>query len=138
MMKSRLTIGQLAKHAGVNIETVRYYERLGLLTPSSRTSAGYRVYGPTELRRLYFIKNAQALGFTLHEIEDFLNLRVSSPAACGEVKRKTQAKLSQVERKIEDLQRLARTLRTLIRSCEKGEVTDQCPMLKSLEDEASR
>ena len=81
------TIGQLAKAVGVNIQTVRYYERLRLFGPSARRPSGYRTYGEDEERRLRFIKNAQALGFTLHEIEEFLDLRVSSKARCGDVQR---------------------------------------------------
>lgn len=109
-MQSGFTIGQLAKRVGVNVETLRYYERLCLLAPSTRTPSGYRVYGPTELHRLQFVKNAQALGFTLHEIAEFLNLKVESTRRCGDVKRKTQAKLAQVEKKLEDLQALAGSL----------------------------
>ncbi|MER3422702.1 MAG: hypothetical protein C4293_05220 [Nitrospiraceae bacterium] len=74
------------------------------------------------------------MGFTLHEIAEFLNLRVSSRAVCGELKRKTQAKLVQVEKKMDDLQALARSLRKLVRSCEAGQMTDHCPILESLKD----
>lgn len=129
-----MTIGQLAKEAGVNIETVRFYERCRLLAPSSRKPSGYRLYTPAELRRLRFIKQAQTWGFSLHEVEELLSLRVRSLASCRQVKQRTQAKLTQVEQKIEDLERLATTLRKVIRSCEKGELTEYCPMLKSLED----
>ena len=134
-MGAGFTISQLAKRVGVNVETLRYYERLHLLSPSTRTPSGYRVYGPTELRRLHFIKNAQALGFTLHEIAEFLSLRVDATPICGNVKRKTQAKLAQVEKKIEDLQALARSLRKLIRACEAEQITGHCPILESLEDQ---
>lgn len=137
-MEPTLTIGQLAKRVGVNVETLRYYERLDLLSPFTRKLSGYRVYGPSELRRLRFIKNAQALGFTLQEIAEFLNLRVGSTAVCGDVKRKTQVKLRQVEKKIGDLQALARSLRKLIRSCEAEQITDHCPILESLEHQAER
>ena len=135
-MASTFTIGQLAKRVGVNVETLRYYERLDLLAPATRTSSGYRVYGATELRRLHFIKNAQALGFTLQEIAEFLNLRIGSTAACGDVRRKTQVKLGQVEKKIGDLQAMARSLRKLIRYCEAEQITDHCPILESLEHQA--
>ena len=138
-MESHFTIGRLAKGGGVSVETIRYYERVHLLAPNTRKSSGYRLYGPTELRRLHFIKNAQGLGFTLHEIGEFLNLRVGTTATCGDVRRKTQSKLAQVDRKIEDLQALARSLRKLIRSCEAEQVTDHCPILESLADqEASK
>ncbi len=129
------TIGQLAKKVGVNIQTVRYYERRKLLTPTGRKPSGYRLYGDDLVRRLRFIKNAQALGFTLREIAELLNLRVSSTARCGDVQRKAQAKLLQVEEKIRDLQALARPLKGLIQACRAGQPTDRCPILQSFEGE---
>ena len=134
-MASQLTIGQLAKSAGVHIQTVRYYERLHLLGPAARASSGYRLYGPEEERRLRFIKNAQALGFTLREIDELLNLRVSSRARCGDVQRKAKEKLQCVEAKAQDLRALARALERLIQTCRAGQPTDHCPILKSLEKE---
>jgi len=132
------TIGQLAKAVGVNIQTVRYYERLKLLSPSARRPSGYRLYGQEEERRLRFIKNAQALGFTLHEIEELLDLRVSSKARCGDVQRRAEAKLRHVEAKVRDLQALARSLRNLIQTCRAGQPTDRCPILQSLEKTEKR
>lgn len=132
-MASGITIGQLAKNVGVNIQTVRYYERLKLLAPTARMPSGYRLYGTAEVQRLRFIKNAQALGFTLQEIMDLLNLRVSSAARCGDVQQKAAAKLAAVEAKVLDLQALARALRSLIRTCRAGHPTNRCPILKSLE-----
>ena len=129
------TIGQLAKAVGVNVQTVRYYERRRLLGPSARRPSGYRVYGEDEERRLRFIKNAQALGFTLHEIEELLDLRISAKARCGDVQRRAEAKLKHVEAKVRDLQSLARALRSLLRDCRAGQPTDRCPILKGLEDE---
>jgi MerR family mercuric resistance operon transcriptional regulator/MerR family gold-responsive transcriptional activator of gol and ges genes len=134
-MASGLTIGQLAKEVRVNVETVRYYERLKLVTPTARRPSGYRVYGDEAISRLRFIKNAQALGFTLREIAELLNLRVSSKSQCGSVLRKAQAKLTQIEAKAQDLQALARALKDLIRDCRAGQPTDRCPILKSLEEE---
>lgn len=134
-MASQLTIGQLAKSAGVHIQTVRYYERLHLLGPAARALSGYRLYGPEEERRLRFIKNAQALGFTLREIDELLNLRVSSRARCGDVQRKAKEKLQCVEAKARDLRALARALERLIQTCRAGQPTDHCPILKSLEKE---
>ena len=136
-MASELTIGQLAKTVGVNIQTVRYYERLKLLVPTARKLSGYRLYGDDALRRLNFIKNAQAMGFTLREIADLLSLRVSATGRRGDVQRKAQAKLAQVEAKIRDLHALDRALQNLIRACQTGKPTDRCPILKSL-DEARR
>ncbi len=137
-MPSQFTIGQLAKSAGVHVQTVRYYERLRLLGPAARASSGYRLYGPDEERRLRFIKNAQALGFTLHEIAELLNLRVSSAARCGDVQQRAHTKVKQVEAKVRDLQDLARALRDLIGACEAGQPTDRCPILKSLERKERR
>ncbi len=133
-MASTVTIGRLAKAAGVNIQTLRYYERLKLLTPTARKLSGYRVYGDEAIRRLCFIKNAQELGFTLREIAELLNLRVSSAARCGDVQRKAEDKLKQVEAKVRDLRALAGALRSLIHSCRAGQPTDRCPILKSLEE----
>jgi MerR family mercuric resistance operon transcriptional regulator/MerR family gold-responsive transcriptional activator of gol and ges genes len=134
-MASDLKIGQLAKQVGVNIETIRYYERLNLLSPSSRLPSGYRLYDRDSQRRLRFIKNAQALGFTLHEIAELLNLRVSSRARCGDVQRRAEAKLAHVEAKIRELQALARALQRLIKTCRAGQPTAPCPILESLEQD---
>ncbi len=137
-MAAERTIGRLAKSVGVNIQTVRYYERLNLLGPAGRKPSGYRLYGSDEERRLRFIKNAQALGFTLHEIAELLNLRVSSKARCGDVQRRAEAKLAQVNVKIRELRTLTRALQGLIRSCRAGQPTGQCPILESLEGKERR
>lgn len=134
-MALELTIGQLAKMASVNVQTVRYYERRNLLQPTDRKASGYRVYSDEALRRLRFIKNAQALGFTLREVTDLLNLRVSSVARCGTIQVKAQAKLRQVEAKTRDLLALSRALKSLIRTCRAGEPTDRCPILNRLDKE---
>lgn len=137
-MALTVTIGRLAKDVGVNIQTVRYYERLKLLAPIARMPSGYRLYGTAEVQRLRFIKNAQALGFTLQEIVDLLNLRVNSAARCGDVQRRAQAKLTKVEAKLKDLEAMAGALRDLIRSCKTQQPTDRCPILKSLEANEGR
>ena len=137
-MTTELTIGRLAKTVGVNIQTVRYYERLKLLAPTARMLSGYRLYGTAEVQRLRFIKNAQALGFTLQEITGLLNLRVDSRARCGDVQRRAQEHLDSVEDKIQDLEAMARVLLNLIKSCRAGQSTDRCPILKSLENEPRR
>lgn len=137
-MARNMKIGELANAVGVNIQTLRYYERLNLLQPSTRKPSGYRLYDGEALKRLRFIKNAQALGFTLHEVTELLNLRVSSIARCGDVQRKAQAKLQQVEDKIRALQALARPLRSLIQHCRAGQPTEACPILKSFEEGGRR
>jgi len=132
-----LTIGQLAKMAGVHVQTVRYYERRDLLQPTARKASGYRMYGDDALKRLRFIKNAQALGFTLREVNELLNLRVSSAARCGTMRVKAQAKLRQVEAKTRNLLVLSRALKRLIRSCLAGQPTENCPILQTLDKEAT-
>ena len=134
-MTAQLTIGQLARIAGVTVQTVRYYERLNLLNPSTRRPSGYRLYSHEEERRLRFIKNAQALGFTLREIAELLALRVASTARCGDVKKIARARLVQVESKVEDLQALARALKSLVQACRVGRSTGHCPILMSLQNE---
>ncbi len=134
-MAMKLTIGQFAKSTGVSVQTVRYYERRHLLSPVARSSSGYRLYGAVEQRTLRFIKNAKALGFTLREIGELLNLRVNDRARCGDVQRKAEAKLNSVEAKLMDLQALVRALRGLIRSCRAGQLIDRCQILHHLEQE---
>lgn len=132
-MTTALKIGQLAKSVGVNIETIRYYERMNLLGPTSRLPSGYRLYDGNSQRRLRFIKNAQTLGFTLHEIEELLHLRVTTTARCGDVQQKAQVKLAHVKARVRDLQALARALEGLIQSCRAGQPTYHCPILNMLE-----
>ena len=127
---TNLGIGALAKRAGVRIDTVRYYERSGLLTPKSRLESGYRRYGEAELRRLRFIRRAQVLGFSLKEIGDLLALSKARDVA--RVKRATQMKLADVEERIAALVRMRDALSTLVDTCPgHGEPSD-CPILKAL------
>ncbi|MDE2313796.1 MAG: MerR family DNA-binding protein [Elusimicrobia bacterium] len=124
----------MAKRAHVNIQTVLYYERRGLLIPEDHKDSGYRLYAEEAIRKIRFIKNAQALGFTLKEIEDLLELRISRRARSGRVKLKAAAKLREVEAKINALQAMRRTLLGLMRNCCARRTTDRCPILKSLDD----
>ncbi len=134
-MTSQRTIGWLAKSAGIDVQTVRYYEKRRLLSPSSRRPSGYRVYDHEAVGRLRFIRNAKALGFTLREIGELLNLRVNGRAHCGDVQRKAEAKLHGVEAKLTGLQALARALRGLIRTCQAGQPIDRCQILHHIERE---
>ena len=133
-MNEGLTIGRVAKDTGVNIQTVRYYERRGLVSPASRKDSGYRIYAPDAVQRICFIKNAQELGFSLKEIAGLLRLRVSHRARCADVKKKAERKLADVKGKIQQLTSLKRTLETLIRNCHAEKTTEGCPILKSLEE----
>lgn len=123
-------IGQLAKRAGVGIDTVRYYERNGLLSPRTRLASGYRRYGLLEISRLRFIRRAQALGFTLKEVKELLAL--SEQRDVARVKRSAQAKLVDVKSRIAALEKIRGGLTTLIAACPgHGRATD-CPILNSL------
>ena len=128
-----LGIGQLAKRGGVGIDTVRYYERNGLLAPRDRLASGYRRYGELEVARLRFIRRAQALGFTLKEIKDLLAL--SAQRDVGRVKRSAQAKLRDVETRIADLVRVRDGLATLIDACPGHGRAADCPILRALTQE---
>lgn len=132
-MTSQRTIGWLAKSAGVHAQTVRYYEKRKLLSPSGRRPSGYRIYDHEALTRLRFIRNAQTLGFTLREIGELLNLRVTTGTRCEDVQRKAEAKLQSVEAKIIDLQTLVRALRGLIRTCRAGQPINRCQIVSHLE-----
>lgn len=129
-----MTIGTLAEAAGVNVPTVRYYERRGIIAEPPRTQSGYRQYEQAVVDRIRFIKQAQNLGFALDEIEGFLALRVDDPAACETVEEATRAKLESVESKIAELVRLRGVLRELLRSCEDRERTGSCPVLEILDE----
>jgi Hg(II)-responsive transcriptional regulator len=131
-----LTIGQVAAAAAVNIQTIRYYERRGLVSAPRRSLAGYRQYGDDAIARLRFIKRAQELGFSLAEVQELLALRVRHGSACDVIERKTRGKIELVEAKIRRLQRLKRTLERLAAACAARQPTDDCPILEALEDRA--
>ena len=105
----KLTRGEIAKLAGVNIETIRYYEKRGLIYPTDRTSAGYRLFDEESLKRLKFVKHAKELGFTLNEISELLELG-KAPAACNEVQAEAREKLKSIGKKIESLKKMEKTL----------------------------
>lgn len=129
-----LTIGQLAKQADVNVETVRYYERRGLIPEPPRRDSGYRQYSQDFVLRIQFIKRAQELGFSLKEIEELLALQVESKAVCDDVREQAQLKIADVEAKIQMLQRIKNTLTELVTACEENELTDECPILNALDE----
>src|SRR5260370_11159197 len=131
-----LTIGQVATAADVNVQTIRYYERRGLVPPPRRTPSGYRQYADDAVARLRFIKHAQELGFSLQEIQELLGLRVRHGAACDTVERKTRQKIEVVQQKIRDFQRMKRTLERLAAACAVRRPTAECPILEVLADDA--
>ncbi len=129
---SGLTIGELAKRAGVNRETIRYYERRRLFARPARTISGYRVFPDDAIDRLRFIKHAQALGFTLEEVRELLGLRLDERSSCEQVRARATRKLADVEAKIAALKRIHRVLGKLVRACETRRPTAPCPILESL------
>ena len=130
-----LTIGQLAESASVNIQTVRYYERLGLIAAPPRAKSGYRQYDPVMVRRIRFIKKAQELGFSLGDIKELLALRIADASACGTVEHKVEEKILVIKAKTRELTRLQGILRKLAASCRARELTAECPVLDLLGDE---
>lgn len=133
--EARLKIGGLARAAGVNLQTIYYYERRGILAPAVRLDSGYRLFDDGAVRKLRFIKNAQRLGFTLSEIAALLNLRVGRTDRCEPVLIKAETKLRQVEEKMKSLAGMGRSLRRLIADCRSKKTTDACPILECLETE---
>jgi Hg(II)-responsive transcriptional regulator len=123
-------IGTLAKRAGVRIDTVRYYERSGLLVPGARLPSGYRRYSEAEVARLRFIRRAQALGFSLKEVRELLTL--SNGRDVARVRRTAQERLADVERRIAELERIRAGLATLIEACPGHGRAADCPILKAL------
>lgn len=126
-------IGTLARRAGVGIDTVRYYEKSGLLSPAARLASGYRRYSDAEVSRLRFIRRAQALGFSLKEIRELLAL--SSKRDVASVKKSAMARLADVERRIEELERIRGGLAKLIKSCPGHGRSADCPILRALSGE---
>lgn len=127
-------IGQLAKRSGVLIDTVRHYERIGLLKPAARLASGYRRYGEAEQKRLRFIRRAKALGFTLDEIQELLAL--SAGRNVQSIRKAAAARLADVERRIEELTRMRDSLRQLIAACPGHGRAEACPILNALSREA--
>lgn len=125
-----LTIGALAKSAGVGVETVRYYQRRGLLEAPRRPAGSVRRYGEDTARRLRFIRRAQVLGFTLEEIGELL--RLERTPDCGRAQRLAAEKLASVEAKLADLGRMRRRLRALVAACAVGRDPRSCPIVSSL------
>jgi Hg(II)-responsive transcriptional regulator len=139
-MSTVLSTSTLAARAGVNLQTVRYYERRGLLPEPPRTAAGYRRYGPDALVRLRFIRRAQELGFSLDEIEELLALRVDPNASRADVRRRAEVRIADVRDRIRDLQRMLAVLEALHAACHGDGPAQDCPILHALEDpdEAAR
>ncbi|HSR67593.1 MAG TPA: MerR family DNA-binding protein [Acidobacteriota bacterium] len=127
-----LTIGELARTAEVGRETVRFYERVGLIEDPPRTRGGYRIYPAKAVARLQFIKRAKELGFSLKEIRSLLTLRVSPGTNCDEVRRLGQERIEDIEARIRDLASVKAALAKLVESCGQRDPTEECPLLEAL------
>ena len=133
-MKS-LTIGRLAKQAGVNLETVRFYERRGLLPKPPRSASGYRLFPSDAAQRLRFIRRAKELGFSLKEIRELLSLRVSRTTTSRDIRTRAEVKIADIDAKIKSLESIKKTLRKLTNYCEGCVPVAECPILESLDRE---
>lgn len=132
---ARLTIGELAQRAGLGAETLRHYERLGLLQPAARSASGYRLYTTAALQRLDFIRRAQALGFSLADIGELLALHARPEADMGAVRAIAAQRLAEIDRKIHDLQHLRAGLQALLAACPGHGPSSDCPILAALQGE---
>jgi len=128
----QMSIGELAKSASVNIETIRFYERRGLIPKPPRNKSGHRVFSNDDVLRTNFIKRAQALGFSLKEISELLSLRVESGVTCGDVKTRVDMKIKDVENRIADLEDMRDALGRLSRKCTGKGPISECPFLEEL------
>lgn len=129
-----MTIGAVAKRAGVAIDTIRYYEREGLLPEPQRRASGYRSYGEGVVRQLRFIRRAKDLGFTLEEIRDLLALSADRQRGVKAVKQRAKARLAAIDERIAELMRVRAGLEQLIDACPGHGSPEQCPILRALTD----
>jgi len=125
--------GELARRARVNVETLRYYERRGLLSEPTRSASNYRLYDARTVRRLRFIKRAQELGFTLAEIRELLALKAGGGARCGDVRARAESRRADISRRIGTLRAMDAALFELIRACDRDGPLEECPILAALE-----
>ncbi len=134
-----LTIGDVVKQAQVNIETLRYYERQGVVPKPPRTRSNYRIYPENTVRRVRFVKHAQELGFSLKEIKELLSLRATPGARCQDVHQRATAKLNEIDEKILSLQSMQQVLHKLVQQCvvPHGSLSE-CPILESLDSNGQK
>jgi len=133
-----LTIGQVARKAGFGIETVRFYERNGLIDEPPRKTSGYRQYPESVISRLQFIKRAKELGFSLREIKELLSLRVDPTTTCSDIRERAEAKIADIEGKIQSLEKIKEVLMGLTASCGGVGPVSECPIVEALEREERR
>lgn len=130
-----LTIGEVASQAGIGIETVRFYERRGLIEDPPRTESGYRQYSKDVVSRLRFIKRAKGLGFSLKEIAELLSLRLDPTTKCGDIKKRAETKTADIEEKIRSLRNMKKALTKLVATCSENGSVRECSILETLYSE---
>lgn len=128
-----LSIGQVAKQTDVSVETVRFYEKQGLIAPPQRSDAGYRQYPPETVKRVRFIQHAKEVGFTLKDIGELLELRREPGTSCTDIKIRATRKIEEVDQKIQDLNRIRDALGRMIMKCSGRGALSECPILEELE-----
>lgn len=129
-----LTIGQLARQSGVRVETIKFYQRRGLIEQPPRPESGFRKYSPETVRQIRSIRRAKELGFSLQEIGELLDLRVTPGTSCREIKARAETKLADIQQKQRDLERMETILRQLAETCQgRGPLSD-CPILGALDE----
>lgn len=133
-----LSIGSIASQAGVRVEAVRYYEREGLIPKARRGTNGYRQFPSDTIDRIRFIQNAQSLGFSLQDIKELLNLKRNGQSRCRSVQQRTQAKLADIEDKIQTLERMREALLPLLAACEPDKDISECPILNALDSQQDK
>jgi MerR family copper efflux transcriptional regulator len=130
-----LSIGELARRAGVNVQTVRFYEREGLLPRPPRTASGYRAFPGDAVGRVRFIRRAKGLGFSLREISDLLHVRTHPETACADARRRADAKIADIDARIRTLRAMRSELAVLSKACAGTKRHQCCPLLRRLESE---
>ena len=130
-----LTRSQLSKRCGINPETLRYYEKIGIIPRPPRSASNYRLYPEQFVSRIRFIRRGQELGFTLREIRELFELRADDGARCTDVRRRAEDKLADVDEKIRSLRAIRRALAVLVTRCASDGPTEECPILEALDAE---
>jgi len=132
-----MKISQLSKQANCKIETIRYYEKIGLLPAPLRSDNGYRIYEDSHVRRLLFIRRSRKLGFSIEEIRALLGLVDGASYSCKDIKSIADEHINDIKQKIKDLKKLEKTLSSIAAQCS-GDATPDCPIIESLFDKASK
>ena len=128
-----ITTGELASRGGVNLATIRFYERRGLLPKPPRTASGYRVFPGESVQRIRFIKHAQSLGFSLEEVRELLGLWLDTHTKCSDVRQRAEQKITQIEDKIKALHAVKKALGGLVAVCSCRGTDEHCPLLETLQ-----